>query len=332
MRLSHRMRSTAIAAGLILLLSACGSGPTSTDPTTGDGTATLNLGVYPNNSLSLPIAVAQSQGLFAAAKLEVTTVPGKSGPELSAALIGGSTQIAGNTPQSALPAIRDGQSLVVIPPVAALNYLIAGPAEIADHGVAALKGQRIGITARGSATETFARSVLSDNGLNPDQDVTFVAVGGSATMVPAYSQDQIDAFVGTPSTIAVMRGHGNEVAVIADATNGTAGPLGQYGYGGFFTTTKDVLATSPVTVQRFCDAMRGAGAYIADLANRNAVVATLAELVGLPEDQAVPVYEAEHALWTNDLTADRWKKNAEWVLGADADKAPFDTSTSIACS
>ncbi len=327
MYLSPRIRSAALAAGLILLLTACGSSTASTDPTTDTGFATLNLGFYPNNSLTLPITIAQDLGIFEASKLDVTTFPGKTGPELSAALIGGSVQISQNTPQSAFPAIRDGQNLVVLPPVAALNYQIAGSKEIADQGVGGLKGKRIGITARGSATETFARSVLSENGLDPDHDVTFVAVGGSTTMVPAYGQDQIDAFVGTPSTVALMRSHGQGIAVIADAMDGTAGALGKYGYGSFFTTTKDVMDRSPVTVQRFCDAIRKATAYIADPANKDTVVTALSKLAGLPEGQSTPIYEAEHALWTNSLNAEQWQKNTEWVLGADADKVPFNSST-----
>lgn len=326
MHLQNRIRMIAAVASAGLLLGACGTAQ-SLDPADEEGVAQLSLGTYPNSSLTLPIAVAQKEGIFDATKLDVTTVPGKSGPEIAAALIGGTTQIAPSTPESSFPALRDGQNLVVIPPVAAMNYMILAPANVAGSGVSGLKGKRIGVPARGSAAEGFARAVLSDNGLDPDSDVTFVAVGGSATLVPAYTQGQIDATIGSPSTAAALRGQGLDATVMADAANGSAGELGEYAFGAFFTTTTDVVEKSPIVLRRFCEAMRSSTAYIADPANRDSVITTLSEVMKLPEASVVPIYEAERTLWTDDLTQDRWNKNTEWVLGPDASKAPFKTST-----
>ncbi|MGQ5690808.1 ABC transporter substrate-binding protein [Rhodococcus erythropolis] len=330
MFLQNRLRMIAVAAGVGLLLSACGSAQ-SLDPADDEGIAQLSLGTYPNSSLSLPIAVAEKEGIFDGVKLDVTTVSGKSGPEITSALIGGTTQIAPSTPESTFSALRDGQNLVVIQPVAALNYMILAPAEVAGNGIGGLKGKRIGVPARGSAAEAFARALLSGDGLNPDADVTFMAVGGSATLVPAYTQGQIDASVGTPSTAAALRSQGLDATVMADAADGGAGELGEYGFGGFFTTTTDVVEKSPIVLHRFCEAMRSSTAYIADPANRDSVITTLSEVMKLPEASVAPIYDAERTLWTNDITEERWNKNAEWVLGSDAAKAPFGTSTN-SCS
>lgn len=330
MHLQNRIRKIAVVASAGLLLSACGTAQ-SLDPADEEGIAQLSLGTFPNTSLSLPVAVAEKAGFFEAVKLDVTTVSGKSGPELTAALIGGTTQIAGGAPESTFSALRDGQNLVVIPPVAALNYMIMAKADVASGGVGGLKGKRIGVPARGSAAEAFARTVLSDNGLDPETDVTFVAVGGSATVVPAYAQGQIDASVGSPSTMAALRGQGFDATAMIDAADGGAGDLGEYGFGGFFTTTTDVVEKSPMVLHRFCEAMRSSTAYIADPVNRDSVITTLSEVMKLPEASVVPIYEAERTLWTNNISEERWNKNAEWVLGPDAAKAPFRTSAN-SCS
>lgn len=61
------------------------------------------------------------------------------------------------------------------------------PAFMAD-----LKGKKIGVTARGAATEIFTRWMLTKAGINPD-DVTFVAVGGPNTAYGALVSRQVDA-------------------------------------------------------------------------------------------------------------------------------------------
>ncbi|WP_369809775.1 ABC transporter substrate-binding protein [Parafrankia sp. EUN1f] len=61
------------------------------------------MGNFPTSALTLPFAVAQEQGFFRDAGLNVTTVKAKSGPELLAGLIGGTTQIAVAVPPTPSP-------------------------------------------------------------------------------------------------------------------------------------------------------------------------------------------------------------------------------------
>lgn len=55
-----------------------------------------------------------------------------------------------------------------------------------------LKGAKIGVSARGSATEMYARALLSGGGVPPDS-ATYVAVGSPATAYAALAAKQIDA-------------------------------------------------------------------------------------------------------------------------------------------
>lgn len=55
-----------------------------------------------------------------------------------------------------------------------------------------LKGKRIGVSARGSATEMYVKSLFAGAGLPPNSAV-FVAVGAPATAYPALVAKQIDA-------------------------------------------------------------------------------------------------------------------------------------------
>lgn len=55
-----------------------------------------------------------------------------------------------------------------------------------------LKGKKVGVTARGGATEVFTRWMLAKAGLSLD-DATFVAVGGPNTAYGALVSKQVDA-------------------------------------------------------------------------------------------------------------------------------------------
>jgi NitT/TauT family transport system substrate-binding protein len=58
-----------------------------------------------------------------------------------------------------------------------------------------LKGKRVGVAARGTGGEFAVQFLLRDAGMAVD-DVTFVAVGGLPTALPALMNGQIDAVLG----------------------------------------------------------------------------------------------------------------------------------------
>jgi NitT/TauT family transport system substrate-binding protein len=74
-------------------------------------------------------------------------------------------------------------------------FLIANPA---ISSVRDLKGKKIGITSFGSATHATARAVLRLQQMDPDKDVTFVAMGTEPTFFAALMNGAIDASVLTP--------------------------------------------------------------------------------------------------------------------------------------
>lgn len=57
-----------------------------------------------------------------------------------------------------------------------------------------LKGKKIGVTARGAATETWMTYMLQKAGMKAD-DVTYVAVGGPNTAFPSLANKQVDGLM-----------------------------------------------------------------------------------------------------------------------------------------
>lgn len=135
---------------------------------------------------------------------------------LAAQLIGGSTQIATVSPDNIIPAIKQGQSITLLPPYGKLDMLFIAPKSSNITDVKQLVGKRIGVVARGAASEKYARAIFKAAGVNPDS-VTFVAVGGAVTMEPALRNGKVDAVIGSTSSYLTMTSHGLDLVPFSDA-------------------------------------------------------------------------------------------------------------------
>lgn len=192
---------------------------------------TVSVGNFPSSALTLPFAIAQDQGYFRDADLNVQAVSATSGPALASELIGGTTQIAVEVPSNAFPAMQQGEPLVALPPFGRLDLAIVTPSGSGVISLKQLVGKTIGVTALGASTETFAQYVLKAQGINP-KSVTFVAVGALATQEVALRNHVIDATVLSSDTIAAATAHGIKLVTLASSLGGTAGQLGAIGLPG----------------------------------------------------------------------------------------------------
>ncbi|HVR58450.1 MAG TPA: ABC transporter substrate-binding protein [Pseudolabrys sp.] len=74
-------------------------------------------------------------------------------------------------------------------------WSISVPGDSAIQSIAELRGKRIGVTALGSAGTTYGRAYLRSGGLNPDADVSFIAIGAGSQAIAAIKQKVVEAFV-----------------------------------------------------------------------------------------------------------------------------------------
>lgn len=334
-------RTRPVAGVLTLLalagsLAACGSSTKRASGTAGtaSGAASSNLtrvsvGNFPNSALTLPYAVAEDQGFFKAAGLDVQTVPSTSGPALVSALIGGTTQIAVQVPPNAFPAMQQGEPLLALPPYGRLDLDIVTPSSSGIAGIKSLAGKKIGVTARGAFTETFARYVLQQNGVDPT-NVTFIAVGALATQEVALRNHEIDATVLSSDTTAAATAHGINLTTLASSLNGTAGPLGQIGLQSFWATTKGYRSSHPQVVDEFCTAMNRSVSWLDNNANRNAGSQDIATLLNVPVAVANQVWDNVHTAWSPTIDNTRWSANAKLIAGS-ATAVPMSQFVAASC-
>jgi NitT/TauT family transport system substrate-binding protein len=276
---------------------------------------TVSVGNFPTSALTLPFAIAQDQGYFRAAGLNVQTVAATSGPALASELIGGTTQIAVEVPPNAFPVMQQGEPLVALPPFGRLDLAVVAPDGSGITSLKSLVGKKVGVTAVGAFTEKFAQYVLQTQGINPNS-VTFVAVGALPTQVVALHNHVIDATVLSSDAIAAVTARGIKLTTLASSLGGTAGQLGAIGLQSFWATTSGYQASHPTVVKGFCTAMTRATSFLADDANRTAGLPTIEKLLSVPASVAGQVWDTVHAAWASQIAATRWAANVKLILGS----------------
>jgi NitT/TauT family transport system substrate-binding protein len=287
------------------------------------------VGDFPTSALTLPFAIAQAQGYFRDAGLNVQPLMATSGPTLASELIGGTTQIAVQVPPNAFPAMQQGESMLAMPPYGRLDLAIVTPHGSGVTSLKSLAGKKIGVTQVGAFTETFAKYVLQLNGINPGS-VTFVAVGALATQVAALGAHTIDATVLSSDAIAAVTAKGVKLDNLASSLNGGAGQLGSIGLQSFWATTPGYRSSHPAAVKAFCTAMTRATAFLADNANRSAGLPTIEKLLSVPAPVAGQVWDTVHAAWSTQISATRWGANAKLILGS-ATSLPYTQDVAAGC-
>jgi len=146
------------------------------------------------SSAAAPYAIATKMGWYAQAGIKVELVPFPGSTDCVKA-------VATKDVQYGLPSI---EPLAIIRPqgVKIKNYYTAYQANI--YGIAVpddspirtfadLKGKKIGVTSMASAGVIVARALATNNGFNPDKDVTIVVAGEAAQTAALLRGKQVDA-------------------------------------------------------------------------------------------------------------------------------------------
>jgi ABC-type nitrate/sulfonate/bicarbonate transport system substrate-binding protein len=145
---------------------------------------------YPEGGAHLPLFLARDTGIFKKYGLDVTLNGLGGGPVASAALIGGDIQIADITGSEIVNADANGADIMVLAtldPVYPYVFEVSKDIKTKDD----LVGKTIAVRAVGDATDIATRVVLRNVGLDPDKDVTILAVDQPNARLAALETGQI---------------------------------------------------------------------------------------------------------------------------------------------
>lgn len=241
---------------------------------------TLKLQDYPGLG-NLPFRIAREKGWCEAAGFKCELQFVNTGPLGIQALIGGSIDVAEVPIDVTTAAVLRGSKVKVVAGAAVSNlFMILAAKDTAlpneSQGYKAimtdLKGKKIGVSARGAATETMFSYLLQQAGMQPT-DVTYVAVGAPNTAYAALANKQVDAAVSwepagiqcdlTKMCKAVWRSADAETPPVFKS---------MYGANTSYVMRTEQIDKDPKLVEAFVKVMQQASAYINDPAHVDEVL------------------------------------------------------------
>ena len=260
--------------------------------------------VQPNPSAisSFPVFVAIGEGFFEEEGLEVTvqTVDG-SGAAVQA-VAAGQAQFSRPGPGVVLNARVRGVDVVFIYNFAARsNFGVVVPEDSPIQTPADLAGEVIGVATADGAEVGFVRNVMQGSGLTEGEDFTFLSVGDGGPATAASSRGDIAAYTASLADAAILNLRGVNVRDITP-------PEYQKFFGNGIITTGELIENDPELVEKFIRAWARGHAFGNDEANREAVLAHLAE--ANRQESEDPAFA--NALW------DAIRENAMPLEGSEA--------------
>src|ERR1700722_7360528 len=120
---------------------------------------------------SMPIYIAQANGLFKKHNVDVDVITSRGGGEAMKAYISGDVQIvATGFPEVGLMRSRNVAADLFSPQTPRVPFAMIGRKDENLKSVADLKGKTIAVTSPGSLTANLARYFIQQAGLDPDKD------------------------------------------------------------------------------------------------------------------------------------------------------------------
>jgi NitT/TauT family transport system substrate-binding protein len=279
---------TAVALAASMALAACSSSASSSGSSGGTAAAAaqkVSITSFTGSFASLSVYVADKKGFFTAHGIDPSFVNVSSGSAAMTAMLSGSANMANVAIFEALTAVSKGEDVKYIVGAAtgSIGELVVGenvklphesegfPAVLQD-----LKGMKIGVSSKGSATYYALTYALQQAGVNPDKDVSIVPSGTLSAQLTALKSGQLQAFVSQEpeTTLATSTGAGR---VAFYFYKGTRPPVLESLLTNGIATTNSYLSSNPQAVKGVHEAVAEADSYIAGL---NAAGASqLAQLV-----------------------------------------------------
>ena len=301
----------------------------------------IKVTAFTGSLVTLIERVAVWEGFLEKEGLNASFVEVTNGPAMIASVLGGSADFTATAPIFAWNLYEKGECLSMFgAEIGSFYSFIAGEGvdlPNLDKGfpdsVRDLKGKRIGVVGRGTATEQWASTVLSDAGLDPEKDVTFVATGGMTTALPALENGMVDALFSFPPNennlepgtfTVVARLFDSEVPSLAKMIQ--AGPV----------STCDFKQEYPQTQAAYCRAWHAAYDFTLDPANTKAMEGVVSKIMGVDDAAANDIWETYKGALIGPLwTEETWAAQAKYlplVDGKPMSPPPFADMIDQSCS
>jgi NitT/TauT family transport system substrate-binding protein len=279
--------AAAVAAVTTVVLSGCSSGSsTAAASDSAHKAVKVSITSFIGSFASLSEYVAQQKGFFAKDGIDANFVDVDSGSDAMQAMLSGSANMANVAIFESLEAAAQGESVKYIVGAATGTFgelVVSSKVKLPDAAAGYpavmkdLKGMKIGVSSKASATYYTLALALQGAGLNPNKDVTVLAAGTLSQQLAALKAGQIQAFMSQEPTTtqAVSSGAGR---VVFYAYKGGRPAIFDHLITNGIAATGAYIKANPAAVKGVHDAIAEADNYISGLSSSQ--VTTLASQIG----------------------------------------------------
>ncbi len=238
----------------------------------------IHLGISTPGLYEIPTEIAQRKGFYREENLDVRKIVIRTNLHIAAL-------IAGELDYSTVSGLIGRATIQGLPVKGVMGWfdrplhiLIAKPGfkRLTDF-----KGKRIGVSGLGSAPHIVLREALSQAGMNPDRDVTTLAIGGSADRLGALIAGTVDA---PPLDVAFVE-RAEKLGLVSVIYFGDIVPTRLGGFG----VSLDKIRKTPAQITRMIRATLKGVRFIRD--NKSETLAIMRSYLNLSADAAVKVHD-----------------------------------------
>ena len=230
----------------------------------------------------LPLSVALKKDFFKPEGLIVLPVLFRSGPTAMQALVSGSIQFSTGFGTGTRAAMAGAPVKGIIGFNNKPAFILYGRRESGIRSIADIKGKRIAVTGVGSTTDYAARAMLTHHHVDPDKEVSILAVG-SESVFSALQNGAVDAAVLWAPGFAIADKLGMvRLQSLADI-------LELPGSG--VVVSDQLIKDNPLLIKKFLRATVKGFHYVHDPKNRDEIVSLITKDFKLERDVADTNYK-----------------------------------------
>lgn len=227
----------------------------------------------------VPLEFGVNRGYFKRQGLDVQLITVRQSDVIIAATVSGELNFMDIIPTAILASVRGVPIRTIAVVLKSAPYVLIGQPNV--RSPAELKGKKIGVSSVGGMSAYLVREILARNGLNPDRDVTFLAIGGTSARTAALFGGTIDAaLVVAPDNYALERKGYRRLLLASDYVN--------YPLSGVAASADFLAKNKPVAISFLKGLLEGA-----NFARRNKgdTVNFIKSYLKVPDDEAEKSYD-----------------------------------------
>ncbi|TCT03718.1 ABC transporter substrate-binding protein [Paralcaligenes ureilyticus] len=231
---------------------------------------------YPGSILHLSNWVMREKGFCKKQGLDCQPIMLANGPLAQQAAAAGSVDLIVSSMDVMLQAVAKGNDLMVIGPLVKNNiYSLSVGAKVERPNAAKgypenmkdLANKRIGVTARGSGTEMYVKSLMRGAGV-PLDNVTFIGVGAPSSAYASLVANQVDAILSWDPIPAICNAT-KQCSVAVDMRKGEGPDVVKAMNGGFvvWQARREYVQKHGAVIDKFMVAQKEAFDWLKDPKN-----------------------------------------------------------------